>query len=160
MAPDQSTISTNDQLDRVGLRARSLEQLTEESDFSTYWSRDGTRVENNIKIVYRSKFAGITAEYFRCVPKVRFSLVLDEQEIPFATVTYKRQDASCDTYETHVEILPCMIPEALVGLSAYMNTHPVLMSSKSSQDERDQYLLEVVAVQMGLYALLKSTLDR
>lgn len=57
-----------------------------------------------------------------------------------------------------MEILPCMIPQALEGLAQYMQTHPVISGDSFSKKDARHYVREIQVVQRELNNLLESTL--
>lgn len=139
-------------------------ELIEKGDFKFYgmnWMNSpgmerGIPVVNDIWYTYHSE--RIKGEYFRFSDKVRFSLKIDGQEVPFATVTKTKRAVFPDSYEARVEILPCMIPQALEGLAEYMLAHPVISGDSFSKEAARPYVREIQAVQRELNDLLESTL--
>lgn len=94
--------------------------LIEEGDFKFVRFDDTRAVFNDIsgRVITEKLVIG----YFRFSDKRRFSLKIGEQEIPFATVERTRRMLLPDKYKTKVEILPCMIPEALGALALHVLT--------------------------------------
>lgn len=105
---------------------------------------------------YDSKI--LKGEYYRCKDKVRFSMKIDGQEIPFATVERSKNAIFPNSYQAQIEILPCMIPQALDAISTYMQTHPVISENSFSKQDAKTYIKEIQSVQRGLINLLESTL--
>ena len=139
------------------LKELAVNRLIEGDDFKHYCFRGNIPVFNDIGSEYNSE--SIKGEYFRFTNKIRFSLKIDGQEIPFATMTWpKREVFSDNKYEVRVEILPCMIPKALEGLAIYAQEHPVISGKNFSKKETKSYMQEIQFVQMELNKLLKSTL--
>ena len=142
----------------MGLKEVAEDALMEGDDFKFYgFTGDGLPIVNNFW--YTENTPTIKAEYFRRAEKVRYSLKIDGQEIPFATVETTKKRLFPDTYKVKVEILPSMIPKALEAMAAYLQTHPVLSGEFNfSNEDRLPYIKRVQAVQKSLNELLGSTL--
>tara|TARA_Y100000310_G_C20273227_1_gene619028 strand:- start:82 stop:549 length:468 start_codon:yes stop_codon:yes gene_type:complete len=138
------------------LNELATKELNGKDDFKLYGFNGNIPVVNDIWYTYNSE--KIKGEYFRFSDKIRFSLKIDGQEVPFATVTRSKRSVFPDSYDARVEILPCMIPQALEGLAQYMQIHPVISGDSFSKKDARPYVREIQAVQRELNNLLESTL--
>jgi hypothetical protein len=138
------------------LNELATRELNGKDDFKFYGFNGNISVVNDIEYTYNSE--KIKGEYFRFSDKIRFSLKIDDQEVPFATVTRSKRLVFPDNYDVRVEILPCMIPQALEGLVQYMQTHPVISGDSFSKNDARPYVREIQAVQRELNNILESTL--
>lgn len=99
------------------LKELAAEALRGPGDFGVAYWDTLNRIPHFNDMWYTYDTEKMTGRYFRYSDKVRFSLKIDGEEIPFATV--ERKGKVFPRYETRVEILPCMIPQALEALAYY-----------------------------------------
>ncbi|MBU0536446.1 MAG: hypothetical protein KKE20_05745 [Nanoarchaeota archaeon] len=113
-------------------------------------------------ISWRHKSFSLRQEVFRISGKSRYSFRLDDPSgpeypdgtwIPFATVKRKERLIRRDQYEVHVEILPCMIPDALKALAQYAQDSLLINGPQFSDYTSGREMAEIKAIQKELYAV-------
>lgn len=94
----------------------------------------------------------LKVEYFMPKDKVRYSLRINEEEIPFAIAT-----KGFFGYNANIQILPCMIPQAQEALSTWMMSGARAGGHTNylSHDE----IKRTEAVQKGLLDVLNSAIS-
>lgn len=100
----------------------------------------------------------LKSESFRFSPDTIFSLKMNGEEIPFARVKRIEKLFFPEKYKAKVEILPCMIPQALEALSLYLQTDSFINNDAFSKGDVMFKINEIKAVQKELYKVLESSI--
>jgi hypothetical protein len=95
----------------------------------------------------------LKVEYFMPRDKVRYSLRIDEQFIPFAVV----ERGLFRSYVADIKILPCMIPQAQEALSTWMMSG-ARAGGHTNYLPHDE-IRRTEAVQKGLLGVLNSAIS-
>jgi len=140
----------------MGLKELAAAELAENEDNQFRYMYGYRPVFNNIW--YEIDSEKLKLEHFRFSPDTIFSLKIDGEEIPFARVKKTKRIFLPDRYETRVEILPCMIPQALEALSMYLQTNSFINGKDFSKSEVMPSINQVRVVQKELYSILESSI--
>jgi hypothetical protein len=140
----------------MGLKELAKAELAESEDYRFHYWYQNFPVRNDICwTIYSEK---LKSESFRFSHDTILSLKMDGEEIPFARIKEIKRLFLPKRYSVKVEILPCMIPQALEALSLYMQTDAFINNDAFSKGEVMPKINQIKAVQKELYNVLESSL--